>query len=163
MFKVSFSKKYVENPVKTEVFNNNITKVTLTGYISEIGENELLYNKRAGVLLSKEESSALIFKNGEIIATGTSKKSSNDEYDEVLGYRIAESRAKIKIYKTMCKFTKKYFNYLRLYCYGDTSVTPNWIMPGSLLSTILKYNALLKEEQKHLNTLIHGTDTKSPQ
>lgn len=162
MFKVSFSKKYVENPVKTEVFNNTVTKVTLTGYISEISDSdEFLYIDKVRKLLA--EGSAEIFTSGKIRATGTSKKSNSDEYDEVLGYRIAESRAKIKIYKTMLKFTRKYFDYLRVYCYGNATVAPSLVIHDSLLSTVFKYAALLKKEQEHLNTLIHGTDTKSPQ
>ena len=163
MFKVSFSKVYVDDPVKVKVFNKTLTKVTLQGYVKEIDFNRgIIADNTYRKLLSKVFP-AKIFYSGSVSATGVSKKNESDEYDEVLGYRIAESRAKIKIYKTMYKFTKALLSSLRSYCFGDkvmVSLKPN---TDCLIITINKYKALLDKEQIHLNTLTHGTDTKSTQ
>ena len=104
-----------------------------------------------------------MFYSGYIHAIGVSKKNESDEYDEVLGYRIAESRAKIKIYKTMYKLTKALLSSLRSYCFADRAMVPSKPDSDCLIITVGKYKALLDKEQIHLNTLTHGTDTKSSQ
>lgn len=163
MFKVSFSKVYVDDPVKVKVFNKTLTKVTLQGYVKEIDFNRgVIADNTYRKLLSKDYP-AKMFYSGYIHAIGVSKKNESDEYDEVLGYRIAESRAKIKIYKTMYKFTKSLLSSLRSYCFADRAMVPSKPDSDCLIITVGKYKALLDKEQIHLNTLIHGIDTKSSQ
>lgn len=161
MIKVTFNGK---ESIKTQVFNNSITKVTLSG-VMKVPSIYDLPSKVDDYICNYTGVSAHWFGGIlEVSVTGVSKKSKDDAYDEVLGYRIAESRAKIKLYKFLYNVCKVYHQHLIEFCFGKHSkLTVDSFSNQSICYDVIKYALFLKREKKHLNTLIHGTDTESPQ
>lgn len=164
MFKVSF-KKVVngKEPIKVETFNKTITKVTLVGtlqlprYLQDPIKEFVDYYE--GVDVSGAYSKELI-----ITSVGIAKKSENDEWNETVGYRIAESKAKIKIYKFMFNLIKGIIWDEQTYITGISNIIHLDKFPvDCLMNSAFKYRRLLASEEKHLNTLIHGTDTEGTQ
>lgn len=161
MIKVTFNGK---EAIKTQVFNNTITKVTLSGVMKIPSAYD--FPSKVDDYMDNYTGVTSHWYNGVIYvsSTGISKKSEEDVYDETLGYRIAESRAKIKLYKFLCNICRVYYQYLITLCFGENSEV--WgIHPYNkgIRYDMSKYYVLLDREKQHLNTLIHGTDTKSPQ
>lgn len=164
MFKVSF-KKVVngKEPIKVETFNKTITKVTLVGTLQlpRYLQNPIreFVDYYEGVDVSGAYSKELI-----ITSVGIAKKSENDKWNETVGYRIAESKAKIKIYKFMFNLIKKCIRDEQMYITGISNITHLGKSPvDCLMNSAFKYKHLLASEEKHLNTLIHGTDTEGTQ
>lgn len=161
MIKVTFNGK---ESIMTQVFNNSITKVTLIGVMKVPSIFD--FPSKVDDYMTNYKGVIAQWHDGRIYvsATGMSKKSMDDAYDEVLGYRIAESRAKIKLYKFLNNICKVYHQYLTELCYGKhAEVAISTIQNQSLAYDIVKYSLLLEREKAHLNTLIHGIDTESPQ
>ena len=161
MIKVTFNGK---DAIKSQVFNNSITKVTLTGIMKVPSVYDL--PSKVDDYMTKYTGVTAQWFNGRmyVSAIGISKKSKEDAYDETLGYRIAESRAKIKLYKFLYNVCKVYYYSLMRLCFGNLiNVGVHEISNQSLICDVLRYYTLLDKEKQHLNTLIHGTDTESPQ
>lgn len=167
MLKLSFDKKKLGStpPIQTQIFNDTITKVTLTGFmtwntrlsIPEILEFLHSYN---GIGVDYTASGYIIS------TTGVSKKHEDDTFDDVLGYRIAESKAKLKLYKFMKNLTDTIITCLMSYCYGVHEVMDIVGRRNSKTSVYddnLKYIKLYDKEEEHLNKLLHGINTESPQ
>lgn len=164
MFKVSF-KKVVngKEPIKVETFNKTITKVTLVGtlqlprYLRDPIVEFVNYYEGVDVLnaYSKELT---------ITSVGIAKKSEDDEWNETVGYRIAESKAKIKIYKFMFNLIKECIRDEQTYITGISNIIHLDKSPvDCLMNSAFKYWRLFASEKKHLNTLIYGTDTEGTQ
>ena len=161
MIKVTFNGK---DAIKSQVFNNSITKVTLTGIMKVPSVYDL--PSKVDDYMTKYTGVTAQWFNGRIYvsAIGISKKSKEDAYDETLGYRIAESRAKIKLYKFLLNACKVYCRYLRELCFGKyADIVVATLPKQSIGYDVVKYTSFLEREKQHLNTLIHGTDTESPQ
>lgn len=162
MIKLSFDKKLTGEPIKTQVFNNTVTKVTITGVIIE---NLGIYTPKMVENFIKEYPGvkAYYLRGMSIItATGVSKKILGDTYNKVLGYRIAESRAKIKLYRFMLNLCKKYVEVVSHILFGTSNISFDYEYKiDSVSGDIIKYQELLDTEMEHLNNLIHGINTKS--
>lgn len=165
MLKLSFDKKKLgKEPIETQVFNNTVTKVTITGILidgigidipEDVGD---FIKDYTGIAFSDlGDDFALIATGITITATGISKRNKEDAYDKVLGYRIAESKAKIKLYKFMLNVCKKYSDTLEkcLFGYIDRFYTLRSNLPDGIIGDINKYSKLLKTEEQHLKTLCH--------
>nr|DAW35385.1 MAG TPA: hypothetical protein [Caudoviricetes sp.] len=162
MIKLSFDKKLTGDPIKTQVLNNTVTKVTITGVIIE---NLGIYTPMmVENFIEKYPGVKAYYSGGAyvITATGVSKKILGDAYNKVLGYRIAESRAKIKLYRFMLNLCKKYMKVVSPILFGTFDISFDYeYKVDSVPRDITKYQKLLDTEMKHLNNLIHGANTKS--
>lgn len=169
MLKLSFDKKKLGNtpPIQTQVFNDTITKVTLTGFLTW-NSDIFLISKVPHFLHNYQgiEVTCSRTKEGFLItATSVSKKHEDDTFDKVLGYRIAESRAKLKLYKFMKNLTNTILRCFLTCSYGISDVIDieGRRSKSSVYDDYLKYIKLYDKEEEHLNNLLHGINTKSPQ
>jgi hypothetical protein len=91
-----------------------------------------------------------------ICAKGKAKKSPLDELNPVLGERIAEARAKIKIYKFMSKLAKRICDNLEKMLVGDKCNDVYYVVPykGGYKAEYNRYIQLLESEERHLNELL---------
>lgn len=155
MLKLSFSSKKLQaKPIKTQVFNNTVTKVTFYGTL--INGTGICMPDAIKEFIDTYKGVDYIC-NGDdyiIVATGISKRNKGDIYNGTIGYRIAESRAKIKLYKFMFNLSKKFLNVISPMVSGDP-------IYGGIPDDIIKYQRFLSKEKKHLNDLIHGINTES--
>lgn len=156
MLKVSFK----DNFKKVQTFNETATVVTLTGRVKIPLWWRLI---PASIEAWAWNHPSVDFEDNyqELIikVSGKSVCSEHDTFDPVLGERIAESRAKIRLYKfmhTLC--TKILLNYYSL-IYG----TPNgnedhtaviFDTHGGLQEECMKYSTLWLKESQHLEKLI---------
>lgn len=171
MFKVSF-KENPQFPVKkVQRFNDDrVTVVILKGVVKlpkflqyfippKIFDwMETLKNVDAEVTMSR------MF----IKVTGKSICAEEDTVDKVLGERIAEARAKITLYKFMCKFCIKVTDFFVEQLYGtsflDIDRMYNINVKDNVDYAMGKYLHLYEKECKHLNILLgHESNTESSQ
>ena len=157
MLKLSFKTGKDVEPIKTQVFNNTLTKVTLSGKLNcDVFPNfNVYYSALDKSPFVNEESPDIVW------AEGIAKKSPNDSFDKVIGYRIAEARAKIKLYKFMKNLAFEYAKVYNAYVYGKKApLFPDRFEEDGYMADYYKYANLVKREKNHLNALINGTDTK---
>ena len=160
MLKVSFIEPYK----KVEVFNNKITKVTLTGYIKH--QDSILFSGNFPKDMNDwfwnnpyVEFDADYAHDRFIIKTsGHSSKSEEDTFDSVIGERIAEARAKLKVYKFVRALIRKKMQYLYSFMYGNFEIislleSHSEVPKDCLYLTLQKYNKLIKREREHLQNL----------
>ena len=156
MFKVSF-KETPKSPSKLITKSGAVTKCTLMGSVS-LPEFFDYLPPHINEWISKTEYvdifEDIVNRKMIIFSSGISKCSPNDRYDTILGERIAESRAKYRIYKFFYNLTKKVFNYYYELMFGMHNGAS--YKDGSLIDDSLKYEALMKREEKHLEELING-------
>ena len=162
MFKVSFKGNFK----KVETFNDKATIVTLVGILtypngiwditdSTISNWMFLHpsiDVKWGEPPITNNSFRLEFSGKSICAKG-------DTFDKVLGERIAESRAKIKLYKFMTTLCSKLLNdlYVKMYGNGElVRVNENHNEPPKdcIQLAYMKYKTLWSKELKHLNDLL---------
>lgn len=124
-------------------YSENVTKVTLFA----VPTNKYYDYLNVEQINSVEELLTDFGHNGTIyrgfVVTGIAKCAPEDTFDRTVGYRIAESRAKIKLYKKAYKFSHKCSDY----------ATENRFKFAEI------YNRNRREfvkERKHLNTLLDG-------
>ena len=91
----------------------------------------------------------------ELYAQGLSECHPEDKYNTLLGERLAEGRAKLKIYKFMHKLSLKMYNYYNKLMYGCTTEVHNLTSNECLAQTIIKYEGLAKREELHLQELLN--------
>jgi len=159
MFKVSFKNNFK----KVQTSNNRVTEVTLTGRVS-LPEWWHFVPDHIFVWISYHPSvefkGILAGSRNLIIVTGKSKCAEGEAFDAVVGERIAESRAKIKLYKFMCTLCSKILHhyYAMLYGNGGTAITAtspqNFPQKDCVSLTYKKYKELLSIEHQHLNDLL---------
>lgn len=159
MLKVSFIEPYK----KVEVFNNKITKITLTGYIKY--QDSILFSGNFPNDMNEWfwENPYVEFKTDYahdrfiIKTSGYSSKSEEDTFDSVIGERIAEARAKLKIYRFVRMLLIKKMQYLYGIMYGNfeikVSESHSEIPKDCMYLTLQKYNKLIKREEEHLQNL----------
>ena len=154
MYKVSFT----DNFKKVERFNNKVTKVTLKGTIKDAWALDYL-NIPQPIYDWMKDNNCKDFDTLEI--SGIAVRSDNDKDDPVLGERLAEARAKLKIYKFMRTFCHKMLKYYALKLYG-TKASNNTIVikvnpeRDSLFKAYMKYDKLVDVENNHIKQLLYG-------
>lgn len=158
MYKVSFTGNFK----KVERFNNKVTKVTLEGIINNI----YTYDPISIPTPVYEWMASIIGPHINIIKmSGTAVRNDKDKDDPVLGERLAEARAKLKIYKFMKTFCYKMLKYYALKLYGiNTKNNINTITVraidqesyvNSLQKAYKKYSRLVDVENTHIKQLLY--------
>ena len=162
MFKVSFDK----DSKKVQTFNNKVTIVTIIGEMSFPPEVWAVSPINVANWMwhhpSIDASWGNCTKDTEIINLKVSAKSvcaEEDAFDSIIGYRIAETKAKIKLYKfvhNLCEMLmKQYYDVM----YGNAEFdiiresheeTPK----DCLYLTCKKYRDLWIKESYHLGKLL---------
>lgn len=159
MLKLSFSSKKLQaKPIKIQVFNNTVTKVTFYGTL--INGTGICMPAAIKEFIDTYKGVDYICSGDDyiIVATGISKRNKDDIYNSTIGYRIAESRAKIKLYKFMLNLSKKFIEIIGPMIFGHSKTD---IAFGGIPDDVIKYKEFLSKEKKHLNDLIHGINTES--
>jgi hypothetical protein len=155
MFKVSF-KETPENPSKLVQKLGKITTVTVKGtmklpdFWNQIPPSILQWVEEHSKIEIYED---MLTNSLLIYSEGKAKCLDEDKYDSVLGERIAESKAMIKIYDFVYKLSYKLFDYYNSVLFGDKGVV-NVGSGWSLERAIVKHEKLLVCESKHLDKLI---------
>ena len=153
MYKVSFTDDFK----KVERFNNKVTKVTLEGFINDVYDGN-------SISIPTPIFAWMVDNIGQhvniIKMTGTAVRNDKDKDDPVLGERLAEARAKLKIYKLMKTFCHKMLEYYTLKLYG-TKASNNTIVikvnpeKDSLFKAYMKYDRLIDVENTHIKQLLY--------
>lgn len=158
MFKTSFKEDFK----KTEVFNGRATIVTLKGIIRfpkhfidtiPLSIMDWAYGHPVVEYHDSIDTAYIIVKGKSVCREG-------DTFDPVLGERIAESRAKIRIYRFMQVFTEKLCTYYFALIYGKHEKVHNFFALNGNTSLYLankKYKNLLQHEMHHLTELLQQT------
>ena len=162
MLKVSFK----DNFKKVQTFNDKETVVTLTGKcITPFWFNHMPRKIwdwaiwHPSVEISETYSSQNLVMVIEVL--GKSVCADDDTFDAKMGERIAESRAKIKLYKFMHTLCKKLMYCYYGYIYGVSEDRGTYKTAtlsdyhGGLQDACRKYAELLVKESRHLGTLLN--------
>lgn len=162
MLKVSFKSVYGGCPAKRiEIFNDKATIVTLTGTIKapdwwwKIPKDIYKWMMEHPSV----EVSDNLLGNVTVKVIGKSVCSEEDIFSSKLGERIAEARAKIKLYRFMYNLSSKIIAYNKKVLYGNFEVATRITKYNEhplqcLYIDAIKYNELLTAEKKHLNNLL---------
>ena len=153
MFKTSFKGDFKE----TEVFNGRATIVTLKGiirfpkhFIDTIPQS-IMDRAYSHPVVEYHDSIDTAY----IIVKGKSVCREGDTFDSVIGERIAESRAKIRLYKFMYTLINKLIDYyVGILVGAHNKVDVHHSSLTSLLDANHKYTMLWKTETAHLNKLL---------
>lgn len=162
MFKVSFKDDFMN----VLTFQDKITVVTLKGtclmpdwweHIPQEINNWIWTHPSVDVHDCWSGGNLKLF----IEATAKAKCANGDSFDSELGKRIAEARAKIRIYKFMHTLCGKLCAYYYSLVYGKQGeATSNFVAPNDHTSIYLdekKYKKLLDHERHHLVELLQKT------
>lgn len=157
MLKVSFKDKEGCPARKVEVFNDKATVVTLTGVV-KAPEWWWKIPKEIHKWMTNHPS-VEVYDNllGNVIVKviGKSICSDEDEFNPVLGERIAEARAKKKLYGFMLTLTKKLICYYHNLLYGKFAVKVEGETADSCIyKEMEKYSVLYGAELEHLRNLL---------
>lgn len=154
MYKVSFTEDFK----KVERFNNKVTKVTLSGVIRNIYDEELIIPPSIFSWMADNMGRV----RNIIEVTGTAVRNNKDKDDPVLGERLAEARAKLKIYKLMKTFCYKMLEYYAQKLYGIKTNNTITVRASeqesyndSLLKAYKKYDRLVDVENTHIKQLLY--------
>jgi hypothetical protein len=162
MFKVSFKK----DCKKVQTFNDRATIVTIVGYMDY--PNELWTCTPTSITdwLWNHPSIDVRVYGGDGLRlefSGKSVCSAEDTFNPIIGERIAESRAKIRLYKfihtLLYKLYVYYFDVILgdRYALCDIEKTINYNKPGGIFEEMGKYKDLLRKETLHLEKLLEET------
>jgi hypothetical protein len=162
MFKVSFKK----DCKKVQTFNDRATIVTIVGIMDYPNElwtctptsiTDWLWNHPSiDVGVCRMDGFRLEF-------SGKSVCSAEDTFNPIIGERIAESRAKIRLYKfvhtLLYKLYVYYFDVILgdRYALCDIEKTIDYNKPGGIFEEMGKYKDLLRKETLHLEKLLEET------
>lgn len=158
MLKVSFK----EDCQKVQVFNDRATIVTMVGQIIMSEELWSVFPDKIAHWMCNHQGINVSWssnKHYEFIRLEFSGKAvcaDDDTFDAETGRRIAESRAKIRLYKFMYKLLDQlcdYYGKLLVGYRGFNSASVN----DSLFSELDKYQALWVKESHHLGKLLEET------
>lgn len=156
MIKVSFKSTPNRPDKEVQVFNK-ATIVTLQGETVFNGEMLLIPTKIYKWIVSNHiivDNVPFSLDSIHIKAVGRAKKSDNDEDNPILAERIAEARAKIKVYKFMYTLCKKLYEYFCIRFMGFDDLRLAYWRVDSIYGDIKKYYKLLEKEKEHLQKLI---------
>lgn len=162
MFKVSFEK----DCKKVQTFNDRATIVTIVGYMDYPEEiwactptsitDWLWHHSSVDVRVYGGSSLRLEF-------SGKSICSAEDIFDPVIGERIAESKAKIRLYKFVHTLLYKLYVYYfgitfgNRYALCDIAEFADYSKSGGIFEEMGKYKSLLDKETLHLEKLLKET------
>jgi hypothetical protein len=162
MLKVSFK----DNFKKVASFNNKATVVTLTGEcITPLWFNNVPHKIWEWVMWHPSVEISETYSNKNLVmiieVSGKSVCADGDIFDDKIGERIAESRAKIKLYKFMHTLCKKLMYCYYGYIYGvpegrgtyKTATLSDY--HGGLQDACRKYAELWVKESRHLGELLN--------
>lgn len=157
MLKVSFKDKEGCPAKKVEVFNDKATVVTLTGVV-KAPEWWWKIPKEIHKWMTNHPSVEVydnLLGNVTVKVIGKSICSDEDEFNPVLGERIAEARAKKKLYGFMLTLTKKLICYYHNLLYGKFAVKVEGETADSCIyKEMEKYSVLYGAELEHLHNLL---------
>lgn len=157
MLKVSFKDKEGCPARKVEVFNDKATVVTLTGVV-KAPEWWWKIPKEIHKWMVNHPSVEVydnLLGNVTVKVIGKSICSDEDEFNPVLGERIAEARAKKKLYGFMLTLTKKIICYYHNLLYGKFAVKVEGESADSCIyKEMEKYSVLYSAELEHLRNLL---------
>lgn len=160
MFKVSF-KDNPRDPAKIVLRVGNKTAVMLKGTVVLPEFFKYLPDEIVTCMTDKQK----LISGEEDIATNTFhiKVSAralcheNDKFDYVFGERLAEARAKLKIYKFFYEFTSRLYDYYDGILFGDGGI----IDAGEgncIAQDVKKYEALCIREAHHIGELLKSKE-----
>ena len=162
MFKVSFKEDYK----KVQTFNDKATLVTLTGELKMPREIWNVFPESITRWIWEHQGVDVRWKNSTkrqeeltIEIVGKSICADGDAFNQEIGQRIAESRAKIKLFRFMLTLCKKLMKYYYSFMYGNAEL--NYFVEShiekpkdGLYLTYTKYTELYFNEFAHLNNLL---------
>ena len=153
MFKVSFR----NNSKKVQTFNHRATVVTIVGELSlpkglwSIIPEDITHwfwtHPSVETDWIKEDKFRVEF-------SGKSVCAEDDTFNPVMGERLAESRAKIRLYKFMHTFLQKLYRHYMQVTLGTSTLKSHTFLPGSIYNALDKYEGLYTCESCHLNKLL---------
>lgn len=156
-----------DHPKKVKVFNEKTTVVTLTGTL--ILENKAIWQLPILDYLHESHNPEADFNiaNDSIVLTviGKAVKAEEDTFDPIVGERIAEARAKIRLYSFIKNFRGKYIQHCMETIMGKSpkgKPKRDWIeilsaletLPGSMMEDYIRYASLEEREEEHLKELL---------
>ena len=154
MFKISFK----ENFKKVKTFNDRVTIVTLKGEIQIPKWFNIPRCIEEWVYAHPTVDFGRLYFNRSIETSGISICAVGDTFDVKIGERIAESRAKIRLYKFMQALIHKLIVYYTKILTGNEYVEIRGGHSNDSLSCAWrKYTKLLDHERHHLNELLQKT------
>lgn len=160
MFKVSFK----DDCMKVQTFNDRATVVTIVGYMSFPHELWSVFPDKVANWMwehpSIDASWGTSTRQKEVIRLEFSGKSvcaSDDTFNAETGRRIAESRAKIRLYKFMYRLLDQLCDYYGKLLLGYVGFLPGSDIPNSIYAELHKYDALCIKESDHLGKLLEET------
>lgn len=163
MLKVSFKDKEGYPAKKVEVFNDKATVITLTGVV-KAPEWWWKIPKEIHKWMANHPSVEVydnLLGNVTVKVIGKSVCSNEDEFNPVFGERIAEARAKKRLYSFMVTLINKTITHYRKILYGNCQInvfeTVTYdgkpVIPN-LFTDLMKYEELYSSECDHLNNLL---------
>lgn len=161
MWKVSFKDPMYK---KVQKFNDRVTVVTLKGDLEIPIEVINSMPKEVHEWLKKKSNPKVMVypwqSNIRIKAMGKAIKSKDDKDDPVLAERIAECRAKIKLYKFIYTLLMNYTEYYATLLKGKEWSFENTPVNDSTCIAYIynKYTRLYINEKKHLEELLKEHD-----
>ena len=158
MLKVSFKDDFK----KVQTFNEKATVFNLTGTVKIPNElfrlipldlDEWIFHHPAVEVVDS------VIRGWTLKASGTSKCSEGDVFDAVTGERIAEARAKLKIYRFMYTLCSKLLRYYFGMMYGNAEVdrvieSHSEPPKDCIWMSYKKYKNLMIKESHHLGQLL---------
>lgn len=154
MIKLSFKG---EDSKKVEHFNNKVTTVTVKAVIIGLNTYDVNYSNEIWNWTVFHPVITTGFKSGmmTIQAEGKAKCSEEDEFDPVWGEKIAESRAKLRLYRFMTTLLYKLVEYHSKKAYGKNSTTLRIVQGRTgFFAYARKFEGLVRSEREHLNKLL---------
>ena len=158
MIKLSFKETdFLPHSKKVDVYGNKVTVVTLEGRIKSklprIPNTEIVLYLASHPFVDQEH--IFVLDGLHITACGKAKRADGDIDNPVLAERIAESRAKIKLYRFMTnlilRICKEIFKEMRG---EDDIINFAYWKRDSLYGDYMKHKTLLHNEEDHLEKLL---------
>lgn len=156
MYKISF-----KNPNSKVVKTYNDGKVTVVTLIGEFSDEfkHLYWNLPREVenWMNDHPTVRTLFESDyKVVVTGKAICSENDTNDPKLGERIAESRAKLSLYKFMRTLLKKVCGIQGKELFGKSqvSIPIDYLDRYSITGQYIRYCNLYEKEKIHLQSLI---------
>jgi hypothetical protein len=162
VFKVSF-KDGPKDPCKYAVVSGRKVGIVVSGTVvfpefwKNVPDEIIDWMRGQNHLISGDEDIAT--NTFHLKAVGFARCHEDDKFDYVFGERLAEARAKYKIYKFFYGLTCKLYDYYRRILFGDEEVVD--MGKGSCLAQdIKKYEALCIREAHHIGELLKNKDNE---
>ena len=161
VFKVSF-KDSLKNPTKVAVVTGKKVAIMINGtvelpeFFKHIPDSIVNWMTEEQKCISGEEDIAT--NTFHVKATGVAKCHEEEKFDYVFGERLAEARAKYKIYKFFYDLTTKLYDYYNMILFGDESVAESGGSGSCLAKDIKKYEGLCIREAHHISELLKGKE-----